>query len=145
MSERLKAIEAKRAAARAAEREKADEQKATDLEAIFDLEALHGADNISTITVPYTEGLPVVCAVRTPVKVELKRFRDQMKTKLDRRNVAQVPDHVLPNEQLAAVCLVYPDGPTFEKLCDARPGLAVQLGQLAYALGVGAEEADLKD
>lgn len=140
MSSRLDAIEAKRNARKAETDAAADDQRATDLEAIDALETEHGDSNVAVLRVPFTAGLPTLVAVRCPAPVELKRFRALVKPPKDGKPV----DYVPPTEQLASTCLVYPDKETFAKLCEARPGLHMQLGTSALKLGTAEEDAQGK-
>lgn len=140
-AERLAEIE-KRRAARKAEADAAElEQEITDLEAIDALEAQHGYNSVSVLRVPFlAEGLPVRVAVRTPLPVEIKRFRDTLKPRKDRRGNDVQGDNVLANEQLGAACLIYPAPDVLAKLCEKRPALLSQLGQVATVLSVASEE-----
>jgi hypothetical protein len=139
----LEQVEARREARKAAARKAADDALAVDLEAIDAIEVQLGDDNVGVMRVGYTPGLPVAAAVRCPKPAELKRFRDRVKPgQKDGRNRDVSPDTAKACEELADVCLVYPtDRAVYAKLCEARPGLAAQLGSKAVDLAVAAEDA----
>lgn len=140
----LKQVEARREARKAAQRKAADDQLALDLEAIDAIETQLGDGNVAVVRLPYAPGLPAAAAVRCPKPAELKRFRDRVSPQKDSRNREVQPDTAKAAEELAAVCLVYPEREAYEQLCAARPGLAAQLGGAAVKLAVGAEEAEGK-
>lgn len=137
----LELAEERRAARKAEVKALHDAQRAVDLDAITDLEIEHGDANVGVIHVGYVEGLPSCVACRTPKPVELKRFRVRVTPKNDKDR----PDSATAAEELAAVCRIYPDDATYAKLCEARPGLAIQLGSKAVALATGKEESEGKD
>ena len=136
----IDAIEARRAARKAARAAEARAQLAADLEALDALEEAHGDSNLKRLDVPFTPGLPTLCVVRTPRPVEIKRYRDQVKP----RGPGDVPDLTKAAEAVCAVALVYPAADVFVKMCEARPGLAAQLGSVALSLALGAEAAEGK-
>lgn len=137
MSDRLADIEAKRAARRAEIEAARDEQKAADLEAIFEIEAEHGDTNVSHIQVAHVPGLPVLIAVRCPTPAELKRYRARCKPTSD----GKMPDTVAAAEELAAACRVYPSAELYARIGEARPGAHVLAGFEALKLA-GARAAD---
>lgn len=141
MSTKLAEIEAKRAAYQAQCKRDADEQKATDLEAVFALECERGDSNVTVLEVPYTEGLPVLVAARCPSGPEMKRYRDRCKSKNADRLLG---DTVAAAEELAAVCRIYPDVETYEKIKAARPGVHAQLGTAAVTLASGKADSEGK-
>lgn len=141
-SSRLARIEAKRAARKANLDAQREEQLATDLEAIDLLEEQYGDSNIRTLEVPFTPGLPVLCAVRTPDPAYIKRHRETLKPK---RNAKEDPDAMAAAIVLGAVARVYPDAEVYAKLLEARPGIDVQLGLLAAKLVAGKIEETGKE
>ena len=113
------------------------EQYERDLEAIDDLEVLHGDSNIGVRRVAYTPGLPVLLAVRTPKPAEVKRYRSRIKPQdLESATAAAI--------ELQSVCRVYPDDATFAKVLAARPGVDAQLGAKAVELATAASESEGK-
>ncbi len=140
---RLDAIEAKREARRAGSKTKSDEQKATDLEAIDVLEEEYGDSCIAILEVPYNpvSPMPVLCAVRCPKPSEMKRYRDQIK--LNKKG--HMGGTVVAASAIATVCRVYPDKETYDKLCEDRPGIHVQMGTAALNLSAGTAEAEGKE
>lgn len=136
------AMQAKREERRAENQKQGDVQKAEDLRAIYDLEGEYGETNIKVLELPFdvNNKLPVLCAVRCPTVVEMKRFKD--KTKVKKNDKA--PDYIAAVEALANVCLVYPDKETHLKIREARPGVQAQLGVLASNLGTGVAEDEGK-
>jgi hypothetical protein len=139
---RLEDIEAKRAARKAASEAAADEQAATDLEAIDALEQEHGYSNVSVLKVAFVgESLPTRVAVRAPSQGEVKRFRTMVAARKVRGQ--DVPgDHVAASEMLGASCLVYPTRDVLEKLCEKRAGLLAQLGGVALQLAIAQDESE---
>jgi hypothetical protein len=136
----LAEVEAKRAERRAKADAARDEQKAKDLEAIMLLEDKHGESNIATVEIGHTPGLPVVLAVRCPSPVEVKRYRDTVKPKRD----GTPGDPLKAAQELAAVCLVYPDAEVYKAVLEARPGTDSPLGVEAIKLSTGRAEAEGK-
>lgn len=138
---KLEEIEARRAARKSQSAKDAEVEKCVDLEAIDALETEHGDSNIKVIHVPYSAGLPTCVAVRTPKPIEAKRYRDRVKPRPDSK---AAPDYVAAAEELADICLVYPNAERFKALCEARPGLATQVGLKALELSTGVDEAEGK-
>jgi len=132
----LEAVEAKRAARKAALKAQEDEQRATDLEAIDALETELGDSNIAIIELPYTPGLVVLAAAKTCPPTALKRYQDQMK-----RNPE---DRVAAVSAVAGVCTAYPEGAALEALIAARPGVKVQIGLEALRLCAGKADSEGK-
>lgn len=129
--------------ARAARKAKAAEarnaQFALDLEAIDQLEIEHGDGNIAFLEVPFTDGLPVLVACRTPKPAEMKRYRSRLDVKPGKK-----PDTVAAAEELASVVRVYPDPEVYAELCAARPGVHVQLGVKSLELATASEAEEGK-
>jgi hypothetical protein len=140
----LQLAEARREARREVAAKARDEQKAHDLEALEPLEDEHGVHSISVLHVPHTVGLPTLAAVRTPSPPEMKRYQSRIKPHETRHGKPVTPDYAEAASELASVCLVYPDADTYERLCTARPGLAVQLGVAAVKLSTGQAEDEGK-
>lgn len=134
---RLEDIEAKRVARKEALALQYAEQKAKDLEAIDALEVEHGDSNIAFREIPFTPGLPVLCAVRTPTTFEVKRFRHRTTPKHEKDK----PDVHAAAEELTDVVVVYPSKETFAAMCAARPVIASQMAFVATALAA-ARDAD---
>lgn len=132
-------LENKRAARKEALAKDREVQYALDLEALDGFEIEHGDSNVSTVRVPFTPGLPTMAICRCPKPVEMKRYRSRIKSK---KGVDGDP--MLASEELAAVCRIYPDDETYNKMCEARPGLHVQLGTMAANLSMGSAEDDAK-
>lgn len=133
----LQDIEARREARKAQLESARSEQIAVDLEAIDALEVEHGDSNIAEVEIPFTAGLPVKLAVRTPKPVELKRYRDRLRKNKDQQLEAA--------QELAAVTWVYPSDKEVQKaVLEARPGVDGQLGVTALQLALGKTEDDVK-
>lgn len=141
----LAAIRAKRAARADAASAASDAQALIDETAIDEIEERLGYGNVAALTVAHVPGLPTRLAVRAPKSGELKRYRDRLRPQKDRRNREIEPDAFGAAEELAEVCLVYPDKETYERLLVARPAAAMQLGVIASRLGSGKEEDAGKD
>lgn len=141
----LEAIEEKRAARKAAAEAARDEQLWRDLSAIDAIEVELGDSNVAVLRLPYAKDLPAAVAVRAPSTAEMKRYRDRVRPSKDGRNRDVQPDQVKPAEELGATCRVYPaDETAFGLLCEARPGLLVQMGVRALELGSAREESEGK-
>lgn len=142
----LELVEARRAARRAAEQKAHDVQAAIDLEAIDALEVQYGDANIAALKLPFiAEGLPVRLAVRTPTRGEFKRFRDTVAPQQkDRKGQTVAGDPFAAAEALGAVCTVYPDRNVLDKICEKRPGVLAQLGGVAAQLANASEEDEGK-
>lgn len=138
----MEEIEARRAARKAEQDAAAADALAVDLEAIDALEVEHGDSNVKVLRAPFTPGLPTCVAVRTPKPAETKRYRTRVKPRPE--NQKYQPDYVAAAEELADCCLIYPDAERYKALCEARPGLGVQVGLLALGLATGSEEAEGK-
>lgn len=134
-------IQARRDARAKEVAEARETQLGADLEAIEALEIAEGYTNISAIEIPFTPGFPVKLAVRTPEPKHLKRYRDTVKPKADGRP----GDPVLAAQQLAAVCLAYPDKETYQALLEKRAGIDVALGVAAVKLATAQEEEKGKE
>jgi hypothetical protein len=76
-----------------------------------------------------------------PKPAEVKRYRSRIKPD----SKGRPGDAVAAAEELAAVCRVYPDDDTYAALCEARPGIHVQLGVAAIQLAAGQAEDQGKD
>lgn len=113
-----------------------DEQYAKDLEAIDALEVEHGDTNIAILEVPFTLGMPVLAAVRTPTDPETKRYRSRVQ--------AKNADTAAASEEVGMSCVVYPTGDVLEALLQARPGVRVQLGTSALGLATATAKAEEK-
>lgn len=124
--EEIEARRAERAAALEAQR---DDQELVDLEALDALEEEHGPTNVARVVPAFTAGLPTFAVARLPRPEETKRYRARL-----RPPDGKMGDPVKACEELAAVVVVYPDKPTFAKMCEARPNLAVDLGAAAAGM-----------
>jgi hypothetical protein len=130
-------IEEKRAA-RKAELAKAElKQRIKDLQAIDELEILHGDNNIAVLRVKYVPGLPTLVAVRAPKDVETKRFRARVKSGDKDQQTAAVAE-------VGETCLVYPSREEFAQLAKVRTNLSVDAGSSALDLSVSAKDAEGK-
>jgi hypothetical protein len=130
MTDTLQQIQERRAARKAALAELELEQRAIDLAAIDALEQEHGDGNIAIREVTYSEGLPVLAAVRCPTGVEMKRYKDRLRE-------GAKPDGIRAAEEVASSCIVYPTGDDRAKLLAARPALLTELGNAATSLASG--------
>jgi hypothetical protein len=137
------AAEAKRAMRKAELADKYDAQRATDLEAVIDLEEKHGDSRVKVLNVPFTPGLPTLIVVRCAQPVEIKRYRAQRM--LDKKGNADLGAINTAAETLADLCVVYPDAETYARLREERPGIHAQAGMLAVKLAEGREDDEGKD
>jgi hypothetical protein len=140
--DRIAAIEAKRAARKAAASTARDEQRAADLERLDELECEHGDSNVSCLDFDFQPGLPTMVIVVAPKRMFIRRYQDRIKPKKDGRQ----GDAQEAAEELAAVSIAYPDVRTeegrevFERMLEHRAGLKVQCGGEALKLAVGREQ-----
>ena len=134
--EKLKARQRERAKQEAARAEAQAEQELADLDALDALEAEHGAAALGKVEIKHTPGLPTLIVVRTPKRVEMKRFRDQCKAKDADLSEAQ--------EQLADLCIVYPAPELRDQLWETYPGAKALAAQCCILLAAGHEEARAK-
>ncbi len=148
MTDALDKIEARRAARKADLQAQADAQRATDMQALDDLEVEHGDTNVCRVDVPYTPGLPTMAVARLPKGIELKRYRSALKVDGQKVDVAAANEAAA---LLGKTVVVYPDPKTeegkamFSLMCEARPDLASQLGSRATKLASGKAEAEGND
>lgn len=136
----IEEIEARRAERKARNAAEERTQYAADLEALDALEVEHGDTNVASVRVPFSPGLPTLVVVRCPHPPEVKRYRARVTPSRD----GEKPDYVGPAEELAAVCLRYPDRETYERMCLARPGIGPQVGLEALKLASGKAESEGK-
>lgn len=133
-------IQARRSARKAAQRDEQQAQRCLDLEALDALEQEHGDTSVKAIEIPYTPGLPTMVICKAAYAIALQRYRDSVKAQGDGRT----PDYVKAGEQLASLCVVYPDADTYAKVREARPGVHLQLGMAALELATGRAQAEGK-
>src|SRR5690606_29873010 len=133
----LEEIQAARAARKEAKAAREQEQLVEDLTAINELEIEHGDENIATLRVAFTEGSPVMVAVRTPKPGEMKRYQSRLKQKN--------ADATAAAEEVGKSCVVYPKGEAFDTLCERRPGFLPQVGLAALHLVVARSESEGKE
>lgn len=131
---KLEEIQERRAARKAALKEKEDAQLVIDLEAIDALEQDLGDGNVETVRARYVEGLPVLVAVKTPSKTRLKVYKDRLRE--------AKPNPTKAAEEIGLACLVYPDKETFASLDEARPGMSTEVGLAALKLATSREAAE---
>jgi len=135
-ADRIAEIEARRAARKAMNEVAYQEQRAVDLERLDALEVEHGDSNVACVDIDYQGGSPTMAIVVAPNKTYVKRYQDRVRPKRDGR----AGDPQAAAEELATVCVCYPDKDVFEFMVDARPGLRVQCGLAALRLAVGREQ-----
>lgn len=107
--ERILAAQKKRDAVKTSEEEPRDEQLATDLERIADLEAEHGYDRIIRIDLTGWRpgmGAPTLVGVRVPMQSEKKcqRFIDQIN-----RAKEHSKERLTAQDLLGESCMAYPE------------------------------------
>jgi len=138
VDEQIRELEAKRASIRAATADAEAEQRLTDLRALVAAEEEHGANNVDTLEIPFTEGLPMTAIVRTPTKTAMKIYKDRLKE-------GKKPDTEGAANELAKRCLEYPDAETFDRMVSARPGIQTQAGLVALKLSIAKVKAEGED
>lgn len=93
------------------------EQLSKDLEAVDAAEEEHGGDKTATMHLPYfTSGMPTLIVVVAPSKPAYKRYRDQA-----HKSKGAVSGKII--DELADVCVVYPDPAVFKAMCDEYTSL----------------------
>lgn len=132
-----KELEERRAARAAKVADAKAEQLSKDLEAVDAAEEEHGGDKVAAMHLPYfTAGMPTLIVVVAPSKPAYKRYRDQA-----HKSKGAVSGKII--DELADVCVVYPDVKTkegaelFKAMCDEytslRDNAFVQCLKLAEA------------
>lgn len=135
----LAQIEKERAERKSALAEARNEQRATDMSRLNELEIEHGDSNVAFVEVDrFSPGLPTIAVVRSLRKSELKRFRD-----MTRPNGA---DAAAAADMAADSAWLYPDKGSDEHkaLIEAVPGIATRAGVAAVHLAAGMEQAEGK-
>lgn len=133
----IKEIEERRAKRKEAHEAERAAQYALDLEALDALEVEHGDGRVSSLTPEsFVPGLPTFAVVRVPSALEMKRFRD--KVRRDPKSTGEGLD------ELAAVCIVYPDRETYERMRVAFPGMHDSIANRAVKLAEAKTEAEKK-
>lgn len=142
-AERIQAIQARRDAARSKAAALFDEQKATDLEAIADLEDQYGAAKVHVLHTKYhVDGLPVSVAVRVLEPEFYKRHRDMIRGRnAGRKDLKDVSEAL---DTLSRASVVYPDRDTFDKMLSAFPQALESLNVLVSSLSDLDEEEQKK-
>jgi len=119
-------------------------QIALDTEQINQLEIEHGDSNIAVVRCPFTDGLPVLLAVRTPKQIEIQRHR----TMISKGSSGAKIDLLAATkalEELGTLCCVYPDRDTLARVVAARPVALSDLGGAAANLAKTSAEVEGKD
>jgi len=124
-----------------------DVQRELDEIELLKLKIELGDDNIASVDLPYSPGLPTLVAAKAPQGALLKRYRARIKMKdgaIDPMSIAAAA------EELVASCRVYPardegGDALYRAIGEARPGVYAQLGQAALKLGAGKEADEGKD
>jgi hypothetical protein len=112
-------------------------QKELDLERINELEIEWGDENIKVLEVNYTEGFPVLLAVRTAKPAELKKYRADMSGALKGVGGKASFDGSSANkasENLGTLTCVYPDREVLLALAEKRPAILADLGNASVEL-----------
>lgn len=153
MSDPIRELEARIAAAQAKRKAIADseklpylEQRAADMETLAELEAEHGSDRVLRIDLKgWTpgKGAATMVVVRLPLSSEsvFRRFR----TKVSKREL-KPHEGVEAEEELARACMVYPHPKNarelYEATIDIGPGLLAHAATeiVRWAQGKAAEE-----
>lgn len=139
-AERIAAAQARREALKVAEAEAHAEQQATDLEALVELEAVHGYSRIVRVDLAgWKPGAASMVVARIPLGSEAvyRRFEQTVaKAKKDSG------DAMAAGATLATACLVYPDDKALrEATLDAAPGILQHVAlQIVTAVQGAAEE-----
>lgn len=128
-AERIAAVEAKRAARRAAISEPKLEQEADDLEAFDALESVHGEGKVIKLPLPYyTKGLPTLVAVCAPEEQYVKRMRQMIRAAPKNSGAAQ--DMLASSPGVVA----YPSAEVYEKVKAQYGAIHDSVGNAAVKL-----------
>jgi hypothetical protein len=134
----LAEIEARRAARKEAAAQAKAEQYAKDLEALDALEEEYGAGKVTSLEVAfYSPGLPTMAIVRAPKGIEYKRLRDRARSKNS--------DPGLGADELADVCVVYPEPDVYKQMRETFPGIHDSAFVAANKLAEGKAKDEGKD
>ena len=137
---RVAAIEAKRAARKAASEAPRLEQLARDLEALDDAEVEHGDGRVARINLDFFEpGLPTFVLARMPKQVEFKRFQDMSSAKKGGDGAATRAGNLL-----ADGCRIYPDADTYKRVLERSPGVHANVAVECIKLAQGHAEEEGK-
>lgn len=130
-------LEEKRAGRKAATEKARKAQYALDLAKVDELEETHGSDRVRVLNTPsFVSGLPTLVVVKTPSELHFKRFRQIC------RKHAEEPEKIgEAKDQLASVCLGYPDGETYARMKQAWPSIHDSVGNAAIKMGEAAGKA----
>jgi hypothetical protein len=133
----IEEIQAARAARKAVGSAAREEQLAKDLEALDALELEHGDDRVVSLELPaHIPGLPTIIVGRCPSKDYFKKFQDMVRrAKGDLVRIGPATD------QLADVCLAYPDAETYKQVREAFPAIHDQLATAAAELARAKDSA----
>lgn len=143
---RIEELEAKLEAKRVERAAAEATQYEADLEARIALEDEHGT--IAAVKVSrFVPGQPTRAYLRTPTRVEYKRYKDQVYTAASAKSAGRKPATSMQEaqEMLAMACWVYPESKeSKDSMLDAFPGLLSPLTITATGLAEGAAEDEGK-
>lgn len=118
------------------------EQFATDLEALNDLEIEHGDGTIGAVSVRFVQGFPTRAFFKTPSSIQYKRYVDQVHKAVDKKNTSA---QRAAQETLAKSCWVYPkDADAQAAMLESFPGLLTSIALAAASLAEGRAEEEGK-
>lgn len=130
-------IEARREARRQAHEAARAEQRGKDMGALDQLEDEHGYGAVRAVEpARWMPGLPSLVVVKAPDPAQFKRWRDRLRGEAAKEARG---DLAKPTEELADVCVVYPDAGAYARMREASPGLHLSVGNAAAALATGKE------
>ena len=143
MSDDLEAIEARRAARKAASADAKAVQFVVDMTALDALEEKHGEGQLKVLHVPtFVAGLPTLVVVKSPAgSTHWKRFVDKVQDAKDHAKMKQAAGEVL-----ARACIVYPvDAGVLGAMVEAYPNTLVDACNAAASFVQLQAEAEKKD
>ncbi len=121
----------------------ADAQRVTDLTAVIELEAQHGASGVKVIRLPVVAGLPTLIVVKRAAPGLLKRYRDQQT--LTKKNQVDLSAINRAAEDVASESVVYPDKDLYARVRETFGGVHSQAGLEAIRLAEGKADEDEKN
>lgn len=130
---RIKELEERRSQLRDATAKARKEQYAKDLEHILALEEEFGPDRLHVLHMnSFVAGLPTVVVIKPPTPSYMNRFRDQVRRAASGQKTV---DMGKARDQLADVCIAFPDAETYARMKEAWTGIHDNAGVEAVKLG----------
>ena len=139
---KIEELEKLRAERREAATKQRDEQHAKDLEALLELEDLHGFDALRRLnTTHFVPGIPTFAVIKSPGgSAVYKRYTDKV-----RKAQKQAQLIGAAQEELGISCLVYPTGEAAKAMIEAFPGMPISIAVAAINMVELQDDVEKKD